>query len=74
MKTIFAIPATLMLAACAVSVPETDLPTQCIAELAAEGTYLWDPRDPVPTVRPGDDGSQTVANNINACIREKAGA
>lgn len=68
-----AVPASLLLVACAPTVPETDLANQCIAELAAEGTYQWNPNDPVPTVVPKDGATQRTADNINLCIQEKAG-
>jgi hypothetical protein len=62
------------MAACMQPIDRGDLANQCVSELAAEGTYRWNPADAVPTVTPGEDGTQAVADNINACIRAKAGA
>lgn len=74
MKHVLILPAVLAVAACAMPAPKTDPANECIAELAAEGSYQWNPADPVPTVIPKEDASQRTADNINACIRAKVGA
>lgn len=73
MKKLMILPALLAVGACAMPMMQADLANQCIAELSAEGTFQWNPNDPVPTVIPKQDASQRTADNINRCIREKAG-
>ncbi len=73
MNRVLILTTLLAVAACAVPVPNTDPANKCIAELAAEGTYQWNPADPVPTVIPKENASQRTADNINACIRAKTG-
>ena len=68
-----ALPALLSVAACVQPIDRGDFANQCVSELAADGSYRWNPAEPVPTVVPGEDGTQLVADRINACIREKAG-
>ncbi|MEQ9039917.1 MAG: hypothetical protein RIE24_16325 [Silicimonas sp.] len=74
MKYAFILPALLAVSACSIPAPKTDPANECIAELAAEGTYQWNPADPVPTVVPKENATQRTADNINACIRAKTGA